>query len=401
MDAFIANANYAENPNNQKAFQDDWKSISKNYTASQKRMAEEAKEKAKKEGLIGLVWDGLQICAGTALVVTGVGTGFGVVLIAGGVNSAINHASMATTGRSFNIVGNLTNPQVRAQFGVSLGNWWKQVRSGNAYAIGQTTATVASLFVGGEDIGVAVSKASKAESLLGKVGTFSKSIAVSSVENVKSLLPKVKGALSDVGTASVTFAKTFGKTFAEESGKYANTCFDVLGAVATGVKIGGKAIVAGGKEVKSVFKVVKAQENGIAEVVSNPEAHNYVNYIKYKGELAKSELKEMYPDFVAKKNSKIAQTSDALLKKELEFAQYGELEKIPFDNLTGHHMPSNYYMKEKFNIDMDDSLAFNLEQLSPGVGGRHRRTFTYGFKGRGKELYLNLMPRDALAFDSK
>lgn len=107
----------------------------------------------------------------------------------------------------------------------------------------------------------------------------------------------------------------------------------------------------------------------------------------------------MYPDFVAKKNSRIAQTSDALLKKELEFAPYGELEKIPFDNLTGHHMPSNYYMKEKFNIDIDDSLAFNLEQLTPGVGGRHRRTFTYGFKDRGKELYLNLMPRDALAFD--
>lgn len=62
-------------------------------------------------------------------------------------------------------------------------------------------------------------------------------------------------------------------------------------------------------------------------------------------------------------------------------------------------MPSNYYMKEKFNIDIDDSLAFNLEQLTPEVGGRHRRTFTYGFKDRGKELYLNLMPRDALAFD--
>ena len=143
----------------------------------------------------------------------------------------------------------------------------------------------------------------------------------------------------------------------------------------------------------------KEVSESITEKLSNTEAHNYVNYIKYKGELAKSELKEMYPDFVAKKNSRIAQTSDTLLKKELEFAPYGELEKIPFDNLTGHHMPSNYYMKEKFNIDTDDSLAFNLEQLTPGVGGRHRRTFTYGFKDRGKELYLNLMPRDALAFD--
>ena len=113
VDDFVANANYAQNPDNQKAFQDDWKSISKNYTTDQKRMAEEAKEKAKKDGLIGLIWDGLQICAGTVLVVTGVGTGFGVVLIAGGINSAINHASMATTGKSFNIVGNLTNGAVQ------------------------------------------------------------------------------------------------------------------------------------------------------------------------------------------------------------------------------------------------------------------------------------------------
>lgn len=314
VDAFVANANYAQNPDNQKAFQDDWKSISKNYTADQKRMAEEAKEKAQKEGLIGLIWDGLQICAGTALVVTGVGTGFGVVLIAGGVNSAINHASMATTGKSFNIVGNLTNgavqwynknigtplvktgnpiakfvaglgngaievaggmgqfsaydmgktvhtlatnSQARAQFEAGAGNWWKQVRSGNAYVIGQTTATVASLFVGGEDIGVAVSKASKVDSLLGKIGTFSKSVAVSSVENVKSLLPKVTDALSDVGTASVTFAKTFGKTFTEESGKYANTCFDLFGAVGAGIKITGEATIAGVKEAKSVLHFVK------------------------------------------------------------------------------------------------------------------------------------------------
>ena len=76
VDAFIANANYAQNPDNQKAFKDDWNSISKNYTADQKRMAEEAKEKAQEDGLIGLIWDGLQICAGTVLVVTGVRNGF-------------------------------------------------------------------------------------------------------------------------------------------------------------------------------------------------------------------------------------------------------------------------------------------------------------------------------------
>ena len=76
----------------------------------------------------------------------------------------------------------VTNPQARAQFEAGVGNWWNQIRSGDAYAIGQTTAMVASLFVNPEDIGAAASKASKAESLLGKAGTFSKSIAVSSVE---------------------------------------------------------------------------------------------------------------------------------------------------------------------------------------------------------------------------
>lgn len=255
VDAFIANANYAQNPDNQKAFKDDWNSISKNYTADQKRMAEEAKKKAQEEGLIGLIWDGVQICAGTVLVATGAGAGFGIALIAGGVNSAINHASMATTGKSFNIVGNLTNgavqwynknignplvktgnpiakfvaglgngaiqvaggmgqfsvydmgktvhtlvanPQARSQFFAGVGSWWNQVRSGNAYVIGQTTATVASLFVGGKDIGVAVGKASEADSLLSRISTFSKDIVVSSAKNVKNIISLPGKVINDI-----------------------------------------------------------------------------------------------------------------------------------------------------------------------------------------------------------
>ncbi|WP_207653844.1 hypothetical protein [Tepidibacter mesophilus] len=56
-------------------------------------------------------------------------------------------------------------------------------------------------------------------------------------------------------------------------------------------------------------------------------------------------------------------------------------------------------MKSKNNIKMRQSLAMNLEQYSPGVGGRHRRTFTYGFGGNRKNLYMALSNRDALAFD--
>lgn len=89
-------------------------------------------------------------------------------------------------------------------------------------------------------------------------------------------------------------------------------------------------------------------------------ANNYIDYLRYKSDLAKSELKEIYPKFVKNKNSKIAQTSDYLLERELEFGAYGKLEKVPYDNITGHHMPSNHYMKEKYYIPTNESSAFNL-----------------------------------------
>jgi len=94
----------------------------------------------------------------------------------------------------------------------------------------------------------------------GLVGHFTKFVVVSNVENVNSLLTKVKGTLSDFGTTSGAFVKAFEKAYVEESGKYANTFFGGFG-----VKITGEATIAGAKEVKSVFNVVKAEENGLAE----------------------------------------------------------------------------------------------------------------------------------------
>ncbi|AAK78314.1 NAD+--asparagine ADP-ribosyltransferase [Clostridium acetobutylicum] len=384
VNAFEVNANYAQNADNQKAFKANWDRISKNYTTDQNRMAEEAKKEAQKEGLIGLIWDELQIAGGTVITVIGLGltpfTGglsiglvvLGGSMVVGGVNSAINHTSMAITGKGYNLVGNLTNgalqwynknigeplvktgnpiakfvagfgsgaielaggmgqfsvydtgktvhtlwtnPQARAQVGKSIGNWWNQIRSGNAYVIGQTAAVAASVLVAPEDIGAAAGDASKAESLLGKVGTFSKSIAVSSVENAKniatlpwrtvdnlgskvadlrtvlnegkgaigdltksvvvssaknakSVLTKVKGTVSDFGTASAEFAKAFGKTYVEESGKYANTCFSATGAAGAGAKAAYKATIAGAKEAKSAFRVGKAGENGFGDMAA-------------------------------------------------------------------------------------------------------------------------------------
>ena len=64
-----------------------------------------------------LLWDGLQIVAGAVITVIGVGltpftggfslglTVLGGSLLVGGVNSAINHASIATTGNELNLIG--------------------------------------------------------------------------------------------------------------------------------------------------------------------------------------------------------------------------------------------------------------------------------------------------------
>jgi hypothetical protein len=43
-------------------------------------------------------------------------------------------------------------------------------------------------------------------------------------------------------------------------------------------------------------------------------------------------------------------------------------------------------------VSRGDGIAINMEQPVPGVGGRHRRTFTYG-----TQADINMTPRDALA----
>ncbi|URZ02826.1 DNA/RNA non-specific endonuclease [Clostridium felsineum] len=93
-----------------------------------------------------------------------------------------------------------TNSQARAQFGAGFGNWWNKVRSGDAYTIGQTTAAVASVLVAPGDVGSAASKVSKVDSLLGKAGTFSKSIAISGIENAKNIINLPGRALNNLGS---------------------------------------------------------------------------------------------------------------------------------------------------------------------------------------------------------
>ncbi|MDG4967431.1 T7SS effector LXG polymorphic toxin [Lactococcus lactis] len=256
INALQTNASYAMDSKNQKEFKDDWTSINKDYTKDQERLAKAAEKKAKEEGIWGLILDTAQIVVGTAMVVTGVGAPFGAVLIVGGLNSAINHASMATTGKGFNLAGmasdNIgkwynngigkslgndgvggfvngfakgagsmasgmaqlnvydlgksvhtlaTNPNAQQQMLKGLGNYWNQLRSGNMEVYGETVFNVASLFVGGAEIkGAAnVAKASEADSLLSKAGLFTKSLAKTGLNNAKNLATLPGRAVDNIG----------------------------------------------------------------------------------------------------------------------------------------------------------------------------------------------------------
>ena len=70
------------------------------------------------------------------------------------------------------------------------------------------------------------------------------------------------------------------------------------------------------------------------------------------------------------------------------------------DNITPHHMPSAEYISQ-YGVSKKDGLCMNMEMPSPGTGGRHRLTDTYGrnMTDAEKAYYYSLSPRDALAYD--
>ncbi|WP_197276410.1 hypothetical protein [Bacillus sp. JCM 19034] len=89
-----------------------------------------------------------------------------------------------------------------------------------------------------------------------------------------------------------------------------------------------------------------------------------------------------------------------LLPTEGKVGTFKELAKqgTAFDNITPHHMPSAAKMKQA-GAKRSDGVSMNMEQPHPGVGGRHRETYTYGLSGNKLEEYLNLSYRDALTHD--
>ncbi len=87
--------------------------------------------------------------------------------------------------------------------------------------------------------------------------------------------------------------------------------------------------------------------------------------------------------------------SNSLLPNEGAVGTYCELLKKGRrgDNLTPHHIPSNAYMQVRvLGYTRDQGIAIMMEHLSPGMGGRHRQTLSYG-----QSPNLGLSPRQALA----
>jgi filamentous hemagglutinin len=82
-----------------------------------------------------------------------------------------------------------------------------------------------------------------------------------------------------------------------------------------------------------------------------------------------------------------------LLPGEGNVGTYRDLIKAgsPGDNLTPNHIPSANRMALE-NISKGDGISINMQQPVPGVGGRHRATFTYG-----TQADIGMTPRGALA----
>ncbi|WP_405229569.1 hypothetical protein [Capnocytophaga stomatis] len=99
--------------------------------------------------------------------------------------------------------------------------------------------------------------------------------------------------------------------------------------------------------------------------------------------------------------------SNKLLDGEGEVGSFSNLKDSGSvgDNITPHHIPSDAYMtKNKIpGYTRDGGISINMEHPHPGMGGRHRQTATYdnNMTKAEQELYWNLSPREALAYDIK
>ncbi|WP_146077749.1 hypothetical protein [Rathayibacter rathayi] len=123
----------------------------------------EQERQRKEDALWGVLWDGIQVVEGVLILAVGVvGTPFsagatlalaalGGSLIVGGVNSAIDHASIAATGEGLNLVG-MVSDQVAHWYDVTVmrpavesGSWAGQLVAGVGSGVGQMISGAAQM----------------------------------------------------------------------------------------------------------------------------------------------------------------------------------------------------------------------------------------------------------------
>ncbi|WP_146077369.1 DNA/RNA non-specific endonuclease [Rathayibacter tritici] len=123
----------------------------------------EQERQRKEDALWGVLWDGIQVVAGVMILAVGVvGTpfsagatlafaGLGGSLIVGGVNSAIDHASIASTGEGLNLVG-MASDQVAQWYDVTVmrpavesGSWAGQFVAAVGSGVGQVISGAAQM----------------------------------------------------------------------------------------------------------------------------------------------------------------------------------------------------------------------------------------------------------------
>ncbi len=88
-----------------------------------------------------------------------------------------------------------------------------------------------------------------------------------------------------------------------------------------------------------------------------------------------------------------AEKGAKLLPTEGNVGTYRDLIRVGSkgDDITPNHIPSANRMARE-GVSSGDGIAINMEHPFPGVGGRHRRTFTFG-----TQADINMSARDALA----
>ncbi|MGH1522555.1 glycohydrolase toxin TNT-related protein [Leifsonia sp. L25] len=250
---------------NQQVASEGWESMFAGYAAD---VAARAEAERREQAGWDLLWDGLQILAGAVITAVGIGltpftggfslglTVLGGSLLVGGINNAINHATIAATGNEFNLVGMasqavgkwydatiaqpaiksgdprlafiagagaalgdlvagglqvnvkeigagvsalITDQNARDQLFNELNNTWNQVITGDAYVIGYATTTVASVLIPG----VAAAKFTRTGDLFrkgGKVpGLVKPSVKLSTPSAATSALDWMKGRTGPVG----------------------------------------------------------------------------------------------------------------------------------------------------------------------------------------------------------